>query len=452
MPKTNKKNHPYPPLPSAEGARGMGKTNHPYPPLPSAEGAGGWGQHKILTSLPRVIASGAVRHIRAAIHKPVRSTLLLLAALLTAALLTATLLPSSPKRYAVFAGYNPNGTIAPYVLTYLKALNDITDGVVYIADSELNPEEEKKLAGLTIYTQHHRHNEYDWGSYKQGYNWLKRNGYLKNADELIFANDSTYAPIGGSFKPMFEAMDKKKELDFWGDSQNKAFQPHLQSYFMVFRRPVFTAPEFRAFLNNVRHLEHSTEYIILYETALTPYLANLGYKWDSYIDYARFPLKPEIDTTDINGYPLTAIRDFNHLFLKRRTFTTNLLIVEPRDELLRYIAKHYPESYKDIARDIAPHFIPTDLSAQTSPFPNGKTHSLNLPFPNGKTHSLNLPFPGGKALSLNLPFPGGKALSLNLPFPNGKTHSLNLPFPGGRGKGDGDNISSSPTHKGTPIC
>lgn len=269
--------------------------------------------------------------------------------------------PSAQKRYAVFAGYNPDGTVAPYVFTYLKALNEVTDGVVYIADSELNPEEEQKLKGLTIYTQHIRHGEYDWGSYKQGYNWLKRNGYLNKADELIFANDSCYAPLGGSFKPMFDKMDTRKELDFWGDSQNKAFQPHLQSYFMAFRRPVFMAPEFRSFLNSVRHLDYSFQYIHTYETNFTKHLAALGFKWDSYIDYAHFPLKPEIDTTDINSYPLTAIRDFNHLFLKRRTFTTNLLIAEDRAELLRYIAKHYPESFKDIRQSINPSFVPADL-------------------------------------------------------------------------------------------
>lgn len=286
--------------------------------------------------------------------------------LLTAIAITLSLIwANTPhKRYAVFAGYNKDGTIAPYVITYLKALNEITDGVVYIADSTLNESEEQKLKGLTIYTQHTRHNEYDWGSYKRGYNWLKRNGYLDKATELIFANDSTYAPLGGSFKPMFEEMNKKKELDFWGDSQNKAFNPHIQSYFMVFRRPVFLNPAFRSFLNSVKHWEHSSEYITAYEIRLTPFLAEQGYKWDSYIDYNTFPLNPQYDTTDINGYPLTAIREFNHLFLKRRTFTDNLLIVEDRAELLRYIATTYPQSYNDIAQDIAPHFIPQDLKGK----------------------------------------------------------------------------------------
>ena len=53
----------------------------------------------------------------------------------------------SPKRYAVFAGYNPNGTIEPYVITYLEGLKEITDGIVYITDSPIN---EKELQKQTV--------------------------------------------------------------------------------------------------------------------------------------------------------------------------------------------------------------------------------------------------------------------------------------------------------------
>lgn len=292
-----------------------------------------------------------------------KKTYIALLLLLTAIALTASLIwkQTPHKRYAVFAGYNKDGTIAPYVITYLKALNEVTNGVVYIADSPLKEGEVEKLKDLTLYTQHIRHNEYDWGSYKRGYNWLKRKGYLAHTDELIFANDSTYAPIGGSFKPMFDKMDKQKELDFWGNSQNQAFTPHIQSYFMVIRRPLLTTAKFRSFLNSISHQPDASMYITEYEVKFTPLLASLGYKWDTYINYAAFPFPPEYDTTDINSYPLTAIRDFKHLFLKRRTFTNNLFIAENRSELLRFIAKTYPQNYSDIAADIAPHFIPADM-------------------------------------------------------------------------------------------
>lgn len=261
----------------------------------------------------------------------------------------------APKRCVVFAGYNENGRIAGYVLSYLKALNEVAPScVVYIADSPLKEGEEQKLDGLVLFTEHKRHNEYDWGSYKRGFNRLKENGYLEKIDELVFANDSCYAPLSGSFKPMFKKMAKRKELDFWGDSQNTAFNPHLQSYFMVFRKKVIRSRAFAAFLNKVQHQEYSSYYIELYETKLTPMLENLGYKWDSYIDYERFLplLKRRYGETDVNTAPLTAIRDFGHEFLKRRTFTYSLAIWEDKKALLELIKKRYPERYGEIMAEI----------------------------------------------------------------------------------------------------
>ena len=269
----------------------------------------------------------------------------------------ALIIPKHTVRYAVFAGYNADKTIHPYVISYLKGLNEVTDGVVYIADSELLPEEEEKLKGLVIYTEHRNHGEYDWGSYKRGFNWLKEKGYLKRADEIIFANDSCYAPMT-SFKPMFKEMAQRKELDFWGDSQNTMFTPHLQSYFLVFRKRVLNSKNFAIFINHIKHFDDHREYILQYETKLTQYLASLGYKWDSYLPYKQLA---RFEYTDKNSYPLTLIRDYHHQFLKRRTFTTLLDIREDRQEVLRYIYQHYRERYDDIVQEISPYYIPKDL-------------------------------------------------------------------------------------------
>ncbi len=264
-----------------------------------------------------------------------------------------------PKRYAVFAGYNADGTVHPYVLTYLKGLNEVADGVVYIADSPLAPGEEEKLKDIVIHTEHQRHEEYDWGSYKRGFKWLKDNGYLDNADELIFANDSCYAPMQ-SFKPIFEDMAKRPELDFWGNSQNSAHKMHIQSYFMVFRKHILRSRAFAAFLNNVTHQERYEYYIFKYELELTPHLQNLGYKWDSWLPYRDIPL-PDKEYTDVNNFPLMMLRDYDNQFLKRRTFTTMLAILDDRADVLRLIKRKYPARYEDIQSEISPRFIPDDL-------------------------------------------------------------------------------------------
>lgn len=258
-------------------------------------------------------------------------------------------------RYAVFAGYNADGTLHPYVISYLKALNKITDGVVYVSDSKLDPKEEEKLKKLTIHYENKRHQEYDFGSYKRGYNWLNNNGYLDKADELILANDSTY--LLTDLEPMFDEMAKHKELDFWGVTQNHKFSRHVQTYFIVFRKKAFKSRRLAYFLNSVTHQDYPPMYILRYEIKLTPMLENLGYRWATYVPYDEFK---SFELTDNNSYPLTLISKYHFPFLKRRTFTTLLDVREDKTELLRYIKKHYPESYAEIKTEIDPEFLPKD--------------------------------------------------------------------------------------------
>lgn len=354
-----------------------------------------------ILSRPRLKRSGERRSLL---------TLLLLIALTAAAFFY---LAERPRRYAVFAGYSADGSVAPYVLRYLSGLKAVTDGIVYITDSPLSPIAQKQVAPYVIHGEYQRHGEYDWGSYKRGYNWLKEKNLLKHADELIFANDSAYAPLQ-TFRPMFNQMRSRSELDFWGNTQNQRFNPHLQSYFLVFRRPVIMSKSFASFLNGVKAQPDHSLYITEYEIKLTPFLQNLGYKWDSYIpDFATAiaarqtpgtipnaaPLHPGSDATlspdsavalspgsaapkpasaarvsapaspDPNSYPLTLIRDYHNQFLKRRTFTDKLPIEESRADLLAYLCAHAPETCQNIAADFPDAISAMAPAALSAPAP-----------------------------------------------------------------------------------
>ena len=252
---------------------------------------------------------------------------------------------SSPKRYAVFAGYNKNSIIEPYIITYLKGLNEVTSGIVYIADSPLKEGELDKLKDINIlYTQHQKHHKYDFGSYAIGYNWLKDNGYLKNADELIFANDSAYAPLT-SFKPIFEKMNTQTELDFWGITQGRQFISHLCSYFLVYRANVFNSFEFHEILNTIPSSLDHTSAIFEYELKITPYLESLGYKWDTYIPYEDLEYLP-YEAKD--WYPLSLISKHKNQFFKRRVYNDEDFSQENIFELLDYLKQNHPQTYQDV--------------------------------------------------------------------------------------------------------
>jgi lipopolysaccharide biosynthesis protein len=261
--------------------------------------------------------------------------------------------PQPDKRYVVFAGYNADGTIHPYVVTYLKRLNEVSDGVVYITDSPLNEGEEDKIKGLTIHNEFQRHAEYDWGSYKRGFLWLRSNGYLKDAKEVVFANDSCYAV--GSFKPMFADMDKRADLDFWGAAENIQFTTHIQSYFFVVRQKMLRLASFYQFLNSVEKKKHESQVILEYEIRFTPRFAELGYKWDVWIPYEEIVPRLTADVIpNVTMYPLLMIRDYNFPLLKRRIFGEILPSYDDRVALLTYLKKNFTEVYE---RDVKPEVL-----------------------------------------------------------------------------------------------
>ena len=64
-----------------------------------------------------------------------------------------------------------------------------------------------------------------------------------------------------------------------------------------------------------------------------------------------------LEVKDKNSYPLTLIRDYKHQFLKRRTFTEKLMILENIDELINHIKTNYKNTYYDILSARHPSLI-----------------------------------------------------------------------------------------------
>ena len=129
-----------------------------------------------------------------------------------------------------------------------------------------------------------KHGEYDFGSYKRGYEYLLKNNVLCNFDELIFANDSCYAPLF-DFKDMFDVMSNKS-VDFWGNSANHNDKfdniKHVQSYFIVFKPQVFNSDVFKNFIKSMKAETNKDDIIKKYECGLTDTLSKNHFHWDVY--------------------------------------------------------------------------------------------------------------------------------------------------------------------------
>jgi len=201
------------------------------------------------------------------------------------------------KRVAVFVHYDSHNSIQDYVVYYVKELQKVAENIVFVSDCELSETELSKIAPYVVHSIAYHHGEYDFGSYKRGYQWAKENGLLEHCEELIFANDSCYAPLF-PFDDMFSQMSPKN-VDFWGATANpkgigikdgKAVENdeiHVQSYFVVFKPQVFNSDIFNNFINSVKKENTKGEIIANYEVGMTKLLAENGFRWDVYCELSK---------------------------------------------------------------------------------------------------------------------------------------------------------------------
>lgn len=246
------------------------------------------------------------------------------------------------KNTAIFAAYSKDGTVPDYVITYLKTLKEIAPNIVYITDNPLKRNEIKKLTPYIIHLEATRHEEYDWGSYKRGFNWLQQNNYLPDTDKLIFANDSALL-VAASLKPILEAMPD--DVDLYGITANQDGTYHLQSYFLILHKDLFMHPLLAEYLNHVQKQKDGLTVAYSYEVPFTRFITDLGYKSATYIPYEQLNHLP---LNDKNCYPLTLLSRYHAPFLKMRTFTNRLNVQEPRRLVFNWLKKNNHTAYRNL--------------------------------------------------------------------------------------------------------
>ena len=250
------------------------------------------------------------------------------------------------KNTAIFAAYSADGYIPHYVITYLRALKEVAPNIVYVTDNPLSLKAVHKLAPYVTHIEAMRHGEYDWGSYKRGFNWLKEKGYAEQAANLILANDSVVL-IAPSLKPIFAKM--AGTADFWGITANEDYQYHLQSYFLVFEPKVFLYPAFEDYLNAVTKQPDGLTVAVRYEVPFTKFLEDRGFTHKAYIPYEDLA---DLPLNDKNCYPLTMLAKHHAPFLKMRTFTTRLNVQEPRRLVLEWLKQNRADVYYELIKHL----------------------------------------------------------------------------------------------------
>lgn len=179
------------------------------------------------------------------------------------------------KNLCVYAHFDADGTLKDYVLHSINQIKRSLDCDLVFVSTGINTEEIPRLKNEARLVILRENIGYDFGSWSCGMRALGEG--LGEYEKLILCNSS----IVGPFNDLKKVKDKMLSLShnqFLGITESWQRKWHLQSYFLVFPKSVFSRLEFKEFFENVRFLPRKISYVHRYEVGLSQMLTGIGLK------------------------------------------------------------------------------------------------------------------------------------------------------------------------------
>ncbi|MCV7351960.1 rhamnan synthesis F family protein [Mycobacterium parmense] len=232
--------------------------------------------------------------------------------------------PPDRRTLVLFAHFDPQGVVDPYVVYYLRALNRLGATVVFVSGSPtLTAESVAPLRSLCAGIFTRRTLSLDFGSWHLAWSVVRQRGWsLDQFDRLVLTNDSVYGPLF----PIKEMWDCFHGADMYGAIESAEYAAHLQSFFLAWDLNSRTRPFLEDFWDGFRYIVDKPRLIRRYEIGMsrraraagltiTPFVSaaaveaaysrspahqwagrfagpptnNTLYFWDGLIEHLRFP-------------------------------------------------------------------------------------------------------------------------------------------------------------------
>lgn len=245
--------------------------------------------------------------------------------------MTAPVQPTTThmNRLCIYFYYDPEGIVDEYITDVIREMRKYCTELVAVCNGKLTENGRHALieAGMTkIYKR--KNIGFDVWAYKHALEmvgWKK----LRTFDEVILMNFTIMGPVY-PLSEMFETMDARRDLDFWGLTvhHGEPYDPwgvmphgvipeHLQSHFIAIRQTMLKSKALESYWANMRPITSYIEAIGYHEAIFTETFAKKGFRWASYIDTS--------DLGSITSYPLMfmpveIIKNRRCPFFKRKAF------------------------------------------------------------------------------------------------------------------------------------
>lgn len=276
------------------------------------------------------------------------------------------------RRLAFVAFYDSQGRVDDYVPYFLERLRPHVERVVVTSNSALEPGARATLEKVADEVWERDNVGFDAYAHREA---MARFGWdrLVEYDEVLLLNTTFFGPVT-SFDDLF-ARFEGEDADFWGITDHPEVEegkrvrrrdqhaPHVQSYWVSFRRPVLASPAFRAYWERMPRIVDWGDAVRSFEARLTPYFVEHGFTWKVAYPAERYG----VENATLEA-PLQLLRDGCPI-VKRRTFFHDPLYFEERSITVRevfdeVVARGYPAELMlaDLARTSKPRDLVTNLA------------------------------------------------------------------------------------------
>jgi rhamnosyltransferase len=176
------------------------------------------------------------------------------------------------RRLVIYAHYDPQDRIREYVLRHLRALMALGE-VHFVSNANLSEATLDQVRPLVVATTLRANRGFDFGMWAEAL----LDSDLPAFDEVILTNSSVIGPFH-ELQPVLDRMEAVP-CDFWGLTGSLLMVPHLQSYFLLFRKPILGSEAFHRFWASVLPYRSKDALVLAYEIGLTQFFADEGFTW-----------------------------------------------------------------------------------------------------------------------------------------------------------------------------
>ena len=267
---------------------------------------------------------------------------------------------SHPKRLGLFIFYDRDGIVDDYVEYLLNDLCANFDHLTIFSNSFLEPSEKAKLEKFSKDIVMRENKGLDAGAF---YEYFTTFDTYKEYDEIICFNDTFFGPFY-SFKQVFDCMDDR-DIDFWGlalghrQRDGYGIMPegyiseHIQTFFIAFRHNVLVSEAFQNYWKNYdyEHMQTFYDVVTKHELRFTQYLAQAGFRYDSYIKDTNASANYMENYNNYNYNAATQIIQDKALYIKRKNFAfakKDFLYLTDQDDLRRALEYIKNETEYDV--------------------------------------------------------------------------------------------------------